>query len=76
MLRNYASLYDGLCILLCIMFKLLISALMSVRVHGLFAHLIGVSSVLFTGRRVWDVTKEFWDMVEGNPTLFFNCLFF
>ena len=35
MLSNYASLYDGLCILLCIMFKLvLISAFIPVYVHG------------------------------------------
>ena len=33
-LRNYASLYDGLCIMLCIMFKLLISAFILVPVYG------------------------------------------
>ena len=59
MLSNYASLYDGLCVLVCIMFKLLISALISFHVHGVVARMFGVSSVLFTGRRVRDVTILF-----------------
>ena len=41
------------------MFKLLISALIYVHVHGAVARMFGVSSVLFTGRRVRDVTILF-----------------
>ena len=67
-LMNYASLYDGLCILLCIMFKFLISAFilvpgygtvfMSVNVHGaVFPDVLVFGHVLFVDRRVGDVTK-------------------
>ena len=63
MLSNYASLYDGLCVLVCIMFNLLISALIFVHVHGDVARMFGVSSVLFAGRRVGDVTE--WYQSKG-----------
>ena len=63
MLSNHASLYDGLCVLVCIMFKLLFQHWYLFMFMGLFAHMIGVSSVLFARRRVGDVTE--WYQSKG-----------
>ena len=51
--------YEGLYILVCIMFKLFISALYACLMFmGLFACMFGVSSILFDGQRVGDVTNQ------------------
>ena len=58
MLMNYVSLYDGLCILVCIVFKFLISAFNPCSCSwGCFPVCIGVRHVLFVGRRDGYVTE-------------------
>ena len=48
--------YEGLCILVCLMFKLFISALYACSCSwGYYARMFGDSRVLFTGLRVGDV---------------------
>ena len=56
MIEELCILYDVLCILLCMMFKILISAFIPVCVHGaVFPVVCGVRRVLFAGGRARDV---------------------